>query len=344
MKTTITTEEDLFTPAAGEGRIAENWYAARQYVLASLAEWEKASPSHHYVIKGQSDMLLSVARQIALVSHYIGATTVIDFTDVSDACGLIERLGRPEFLNNLARYCRISIIRKNGSEEAADGMRLNYLDIELRIFEGCSCNACDGCTVIDDSDIDRYLQNTCVRHSIDVRKAKWVNMVYSVGAVLDNLPPDDPNTEGRYDYALDVFCYRSNRRKREEEWNRIDPKDVKRKLSNVFCADCFESDIRSASTEKSSLASLAECEHARWNVEKLIMGYRPLTFEEKHQDELLFGKEQVKYRKALQNRTEDPAHIDLCSYTELKRVNPEDMKYDCFLMLAMPQIMKSCSR
>ena len=33
-------------------------------------------------------------------------------------------------------------------------------------------------------------------------------------------------------------------------------------------------------------------------------------------------------------------HIDLCSYRELRRVNPDDMKYDCFLMLAIPKILE----
>jgi hypothetical protein len=45
------------------------------------------------------------------------------------------------------------------------------------------------------------------------------------------------------------------------------------------------------------------------------------------------------YRKKLKSRDKDPAHIDLCPYRELRRTNPNDLKYDSFLMLAIPVIL-----
>ena len=47
------------------------------------------------------------------------------------------------------------------------------------------------------------------------------------------------------------------------------------------------------------------------------------------------------YMSALKGLKKKGRHIDICSYKDLRRVNPGDMKYDFFLMLAMPQIMRS---
>lgn len=88
---------------------------------------------------------------------------------------------------------------------------------------------------------------------------------------------------------------------------------------------------------KENIASLAKCEHARWNVEKLINGFEPLTAKEHYEDNIRFGESRNSYRKKLKKETH---HIDLCSYQDLRRINPSDMKYDCFLMMAMVRILK----
>lgn len=88
---------------------------------------------------------------------------------------------------------------------------------------------------------------------------------------------------------------------------------------------------------KENIASLAMCEHARWNVEKLINGFVPLTAKEHYEDNIRFEASRNSYRKKLKKKTH---HIDLCSYQELRRINPSDMKYDCFLMMAMVRILK----
>jgi hypothetical protein len=88
--------------------------------------------------------------------------------------------------------------------------------------------------------------------------------------------------------------------------------------------------------------SLSKSEHSRWVVEKLILGYRPLNDEERAHDEYLqmqgCGRNKD-YRDMLKRRDKDPAHIDLCSYSELRRINPNDLKYDSFLMLAIPIVL-----
>ena len=87
---------------------------------------------------------------------------------------------------------------------------------------------------------------------------------------------------------------------------------------------------------------LSRSEHSRWVVEKLILGYRPFNDEERAHDEYLQMQgcgRYKKYRDDLKRRDKDPAHIDLCSYRELRRINPGDLKYDSFLMLAIPIVL-----
>jgi hypothetical protein len=78
------------------------------------------------------------------------------------------------------------------------------------------------------------------------------------------------------------------------------------------------------------------------------MGYRPFSHEERYYDEQLHvqfkNKEKKKaYRDNLKRRDCDPAHIDLCSYRDLRRINPDDLKFDSFLMLAIPKILEEVS-
>jgi len=56
---------------------------------------------------------------------------------------------------------------------------------------------------------------------------------------------------------------------------------------------------------------LAEVEHNRWNVEKLLMGFRPVTDEEKKEIDADISKKN-KYKKNLQ------AHYDIRPFGELK--------------------------
>ena len=89
--------------------------------------------------------------------------------------------------------------------------------------------------------------------------------------------------------------------------------------------------------------ALSKSEHARWVVEKLIMGFRPLNEEERLEDETLSTnkKRRKEYRDGLKKNAAKLAHIDLCSYSDLRRVDPDNMKYDSFLMLAIPKILEN---
>ena len=129
---------------------------------------------------------------------------------------------------------------------------------------------------------------------------------------------------------------------------------VKEKLSCIFCADCFNSrciGIQRSSKDVEKIdnvlweqynEALSKSEHSRWVVEKLIMGYNPLNAQQRFIDESLFydKKKRKEYRNSLKKEPHNPAHIDLCSYADLRRIDPASLKYDSFLMLAIPKILE----
>ena len=53
----------------------------------------------------------------------------------------------------------------------------------------------------------------------------------------------------------------------------------------------------------------------------------------------LFGNKRDAYSRQLKRNAAAPAHIDICSYRELCRIDPDSLKYDSFLMLAIPLIL-----
>ena len=77
---------------------------------------------------------------------------------------------------------------------------------------------------------------------------------------------------------------------------------------------------------------LAELEHNRWNMEKLLMGYRTLTSKEK--------EDLKKGRKTKDELKGDliKAHADICPFSELKDLDPGVEDYDYMLTLVLPDI------
>lgn len=343
-------KEDLFkylnkkdgTPISDD--VKKCWYEARAYVLHNLPVWESkegigknSSKNLEFVIEGSSTLMLSVVRQIALSAHYTNFkdTDGSNATIISIPCDNSEK----EMIEKCLR-----------SEECVanlyDLCNKKFVDINIKLVDNDFEN--ENAIHITEDDVKKYIkaQNDSI-YSIDTRKAQYVNMVYNTGCEINNLPPDDPNTVDRYNIALDVFCYLQSAEQRKAYWNdcakgnettgEVNQFDIRNKLSNVFCADCFDSRIREIKgSVADNLEIIARCEHSRWVVEKLILGFAPFSKEDMYKDEELFGKERQAFRKAQKKAFK---HIDLCSYQDLKRLSPEDMKYDCFLMLAIPHIL-----
>jgi hypothetical protein len=338
----------------------KNWYIARAYVLNKLKDVAIGPESNnhlHVVISGDSPLMLSVARQVALSAHYANFDEVSGrnrsvISIVSDNYDIADQLKKEEYLCNLPDYCKHTVF--GSSPKNAD----SYIDIELRIERNRDVVDSNGIIIeMTEDDIHTFLKNTDENLlSIDTRKAVLAGRMYELGTLIDNLPDEDINSIKRYTLALDVFQHILLKRPisslvDEETWSK-DLIKVKNGLSIIFSADCFESRAkgieqycnnkkrRKEEAWAEIIEALSLSEHARWVAERLVMGYRPLNKQERIKDERLFGDVKKRYRDQLKKRQNDPTHIDLCSNADLRRINPNDMKYDCFIMLAIPMILK----
>ncbi len=199
------------------------------------------------------------------------------------------------------------------------------------------------------------LRRTVTGMTIDTRRARLVNAIYRIGTHLKQVCSSDIYDVCAYDMSLSTFVKHTPGSKVNELWSEIMKNyennplyATELKLSNVYSADTFEGKIRSIGGNKSDLKglknllssnieALARSEHARWNVEKLIMKFRPYSPDERYLDEFKFGAEVQKSRSDM--KKQHKVHIDLCSCNELIRINPENFKYDCFLVLAINDIL-----
>lgn len=349
-----------------EKDVVRNWYIARAYVLETLKDVCVTPDSRfhlHVVVTNDSPLMLSIVRQVALSAHYINYNEASDgescrnrtvITLVSQNPDIIKELEKEEYLFNLPKYCKY--IREGATPVNND----SYIDIEIHVVkEYVEEHYNTGEYVIREKDIEDFCRLKEAEgidiYCIDTRKAIYANRIYYLGDLIENLPAEDIHCAKRYALALDMFQHRMLKEKpkpmiNEEDWqNQL---TVKEMLSNIFCADCFES--RSLGIERcpKSMVSgkdpwevnniaLSRSEHARWVVEKLIMGYRPLDESQRYKDESLYynNAKKMQYRKSLKKNSKNPAHIDLCSYKDLRRINPDDLKFDSFLMLAIPKIL-----
>lgn len=105
--------------------------------------------------------------------------------------------------------------------------------------------------------------------------------------------------------------------------------------SNIYNADTVWSKLRSINYKGGKISDnddiLARTEHSRWNMEQLLMRFRPLTLEE--QKELLNGnldKEDLKGERM--------AHSNICSWERLKEIDPDAILYDKAMINALPEV------
>lgn len=365
-----------------EDDVVSNWYLARHYVLKHFNEWigEGIGPdsgnTFNVVVDGCSPLMYSVIRQIALIAHFSNfdednattrSTITVLYPDTFSINRLkaeIETLSKEEFLCNLIKYSDYSLISNDGTTYEHKG--LPFVDINFTLT--ASTHPGSGAILLKEDEIlaeAKEYNDVNGLSEKDLNAGMLVNIAYSIGVEINNLPPTENNTANRYNIALD--CVSSKRRKDIiNTWNEpfhktknISQTALKNALSCIFCADTFESRMRGllrttepfsskfliANSNKirteiaNNLMKLSRSEHARWVAEKLITGYRPLSEEEAYTDETSIGKRNS-YRKQLKNRCDNPSHIDLISFADLKRINPEDQKYDCFIILAMPLVLK----
>lgn len=360
--------KDGSTPLPEEA--VKNWYIARAFVLEMFKDISFAPGCNchlHVTVDGDSPLMLSVLRQVALSAHYPNFVeydanqgsvcrnrTVITLLTKREDTDILAELGKEEYLCNLLKYCKHAVSGAVVNEDS-------FLDIELEIKH--DMDADPNGLVFRQEDVMSFMESVDMEdiYSIDTSKAIFASKAYKLGAVIDNLTYENIYSAGRYNKALDTFQFKflddkkKNARLVSKKWE-DDINAVRNGLSNVLCADCFES--RELSVKKSHPGyeklsarkrkavwekcndALSLSEHSRWVVEKLILGYSPFSKSQRLEYESLFGKRREAYRDSLKNNVSAPAHLDMCSYWDLHRVDPDDMKYDSFLMLAIPLILE----
>lgn len=363
-------EEGEKEGAKFDDEIIKNWYRARAYVLERLKDiaFKPDDKKHlHVVLNGDSDLMLAVARQVALSAHYINHDeenieenkrnrTVITIVNQNKE-DILKTLKDESCLCNLLNYGKYKLC-DNEAENIG-----SYIDVEFLIVNECPSIDPDNPNefLINETDVISFCNSKFENevYSIDTRKAVYAGHMYDLGTLIENLPAENIHDANRYSLALDVFQFDKLQEPlsiliNDKKWNG-DQVRVKNGLSNVFCADCFESRVASIELCRDNNKQkdtelwakynkvLSKSEHARWIVEKLIMGFRPLNEHERKEDERLapYKTKRKEYRNGLKKDEEKLAHIDLCSYNDLRRINPDDMKYDSFLMLAIPKILET---
>lgn len=353
----------------------KNWYMAHAYVLDKLKDTAFVPNSDEYlhvVVTNVDDeksrpLMLSVARQVALTAHYINyeeenldekkrKRSVITLVS-SKSKEIVAELKKDEYLCNLMDYCKYSygstVINKD-----------SYIDIEIEIVgeaprenkENKNEFFFRGNEVV--SFCNSKFEDEI--YSIDTRKAVFASRMYDLGAEIDNLPYEDIHSTERYAVAIDVFQFvKMDEKMRllmdESRWKKHEKQTkVLECLSNLFCSDCFEPRAKAVrlycEQEKISESEawkrlnflLSKSEHERWVVEKLILGYKPMNDMQRLEYESQFGNSRKQYVKKLKwlSESKELSHIDLCSFSNLRRIDPNNMKYDSFLVLGIPEILK----
>lgn len=93
---------------------------------------------------------------------------------------------------------------------------------------------------------------------------------------------------------------------------------------------------------KNNEFALAVCEHNRWNLQQLLLGFTPCS---KEKDELLIqlvvaGKmDEVNTEKGTLKSSYERIHPNICDYNHLAMVDPEAQPYDTKLNAAIPRIL-----
>ena len=173
----------------------------------------------------------------------------------------------------------------------------------------------------------------------------------------------------KLDHYNDVFYMYASFKNYDECWGK---KKVWEKLSCRYNAALLDTRLRSigvilgnnntyslgyiSNRIKEEISNLQRVEHNRWNVEKLLSGYRTLTEQELQtltaewniwNDSNISDEDRNNaknnwdgYRKSLKDWPQR-AHLDLCSFDMLqKREEKTILEHDVKLNLAIPYILK----
>ncbi len=206
-----------------------------------------------------------------------------------------------------------------------------------------------------------------------IQRAKYISYVYDsyYKTNQDNseIEKKERDWDVNLDHYNDVFNMYASFKNYDECWGK---KKVWEKLSCRYNAALLDTRLRSigvilgnnntyslgyiSNRIKEEISNLQRVEHNRWNVEKLLSGYRTLTEQELQtltaewniwNDSNISDEDRNNaknnwdgYRKSLKDWPQR-AHLDLCSFDMLqKREEKTILEHDVKLNLAIPYILK----
>lgn len=121
-----------------------------------------------------------------------------------------------------------------------------------------------------------------------------------------------------------------------DEGQGLNKSEVAKWWSNIYAANSMWTKLRctkwSAGCQLSDnqVDLLAHTEHARWNMEQLLLGYRPLS---KTEQQLVIAD--MTQKNPMKSNL---AHFDICSFEILKQIDPGSIRYDRGLTQILPII------
>lgn len=337
----------------------------------------KDSDKHiHAYILGVDSLSLSIAKQLALLCHfpnfddnsYVNRTiiTIITAGSAVDAMNQFRAMTA-----NLLDYALWRV--ENGDEVAKCDRQHSFIDLEFEFvkedvanilkLKNKDCNTVSSIFYSDNTTLKREVEQAfdvvyrynsetiTTDNAIDISRAMLVNTVYSSCGGIETINQANAFNADCYTDYIENTCRYVRTTKIKEFWDGIATNELK--LSNVFCADTFslklrsvgahpEDDIKTIKTHiGDNLEALSLLEHARWNVEKLILGFRPLNAQEWEEYTSKSQNKRNAYAKELKAKK---IHLNLCSIGRLLDIDPGNFKYDCLLCLSIPHIISRAKR
>lgn len=108
----------------------------------------------------------------------------------------------------------------------------------------------------------------------------------------------------------------------------------------IFDNRSFVQDVKSVL--QSHASTVAKCEHNRWNVEQLLMGFTPMKSTDDEQFRKLVAEnneEKINKKKSELKESSAKVHPNICDFEHLNMVDPDAKKYDYALNVAIPDIL-----
>lgn len=108
----------------------------------------------------------------------------------------------------------------------------------------------------------------------------------------------------------------------------------------IFDNRSFVQDVKSVL--QSHASTVAKCEHNRWNVEQLLMGFTPMKSADDEQFRKLVAEnneEKINKKKSELKESSAKVHPNICDFEHLNMVDPGAKAYDYALNVAIPDIL-----